>query len=186
MGSRFGRRKKKALELKIAQLEKDYEISRLAAKNEQRSIQSALDESHKTLRKVAHILGNNFVGLPVETEEVKEIQARYRKFIERDLGFFSFASHGMANSFVDSSLIWLETYRSSAYLDEARRMIHMRFQSESDGVGYGLSDHAWINMSEKQLTDTLVEQIAPDMAKHLINIRRKALKPYTDSSKNFY
>ena len=59
------------------------------------------------------------------------------------------------------------------HADELRGMIHMRYRSISGEVAYSLSDNSWRKLSEAHLVDLLKQQIAPEMAQHLIRERKR-------------
>lgn len=171
MSKRFGRNQKRAMRNKIQNQCKllEHHIGFID------SLNVDLRHANEIINRTADILGEHFASLPVKTKEVKEIQDRYRYSVR--IPSPSYVSHGeMAiRSFVDSTLSYIETHEANMFVDELRHTIHMRYQSLSGCAAYGLSEKAWRSLSEDQLVNLIKEQIAPEMASHLVRQKKKSL-----------
>lgn len=171
MSKRFGRNQKRAMRNKIQNQEKllEHHIEIIS------SLNWDIRQANEIINRTADILGEHFASLPVKTKEVKEIQNRYRYSVRMSVP--SYASHGeMAiRSFVNSTLSYIDTYQAALSIDDLRNTMHMRYISHSGSVGYGLSETVWRKLSEDQLIALLREQIAGDMATHLVRQRKKAM-----------
>lgn len=163
MGKRFGRNQKRAMreQIRLAELVisiRDKTVSQL---------EMDLKEANTVIERTSQVLGDHFVTLPIKTVEVEEIIKRYK------VSIFQPNRNYAINSAVMQALdlLNIDTYRASLRVDELRGTIHMRYQSISGDVGYGLSEHAWRKLSKGHLIELLAKQIAPEMAKHLVENR---------------
>lgn len=170
MGKRFGRNQKRKMRLQIQEQARLIDRNNLGIS----SLGSALQQANETINFTAEILGQHFIGLPVKTVEVKELLQRYEYAIHQPVSNLLHASCNPVAGFVDAALGYIETHQGVVYADELRHLVHMRYSSRSGAVGYGLSDHAWRNLTEKQLIKLMQEQVAVDMATLLVRERKKA------------
>lgn len=170
MGRRFGRNQKRAMRNKIqAQellLEKHIDI--IAEKN------TELRQANEIIKDTAILLGEHFATLPVQTAEVKEIRERYEYSTQRTPNYWN-ACNTPITAFVQHALCYIDTHQADAKIDELSGAIHMRYKSISGKVSYGVSMEAWRRLPEEILVKKFAEQIAQDMAIHLVRERKKAL-----------
>lgn len=166
MSKRFGRNQKRALRAQIREKEQVIEFKDQA----NRELLRRLNEANTVIERTSQVLGDHFVTLPVKTREVEEILEQFK------VSIFQPGRSYAINSAVMRALevIDIDTYRASLRVDELRGTVHMRYQSISGDVGYGLSEQAWRKLSEAHLIDLVTNQIAPEMAKHIVRERKKA------------
>ena len=171
MSKRFGRNQKRAMRNKIQNQEKllEHHIEIIS------SLNGDVRQANEIINRTADILGEHFASLPVKTKEVEEIQNRYQYAVHKPVVFGRDYNQDPTMAFVDNTLGYIETHESRLSVDELRHTIHMRYISESGHVGYGLSEKAWRSISEKQLVNLIKEQIAIEMATHLVRHRKKSL-----------
>lgn len=165
MGKRFGRNQKRAMreQLHLAKLviaSRDKTVCNLEAD---------LKQANTVIERTSQVLGDHFVTLPIKTHEVEEILERFKVSIFQPNRSYTINSAVMQAL----DLIDIDTYRASLSVDELRGTIHMRYQSISGDVAYGLSEHTWRKLSEGHLIELLKQQIAPAMAYHLIREQKK-------------
>ena len=165
MGKRFGRNQKRAMreQLHLAKLviaSRDKTVCNLEAD---------LKQANTVIERTSQVLGDHFVTLPIKTHEVEEILERFKVSIFQPNRSYTINSAVMQAL----DLIDIDTYQASLKVDELRGTIHMRYQSISGDVGYGLSEHAWRKLSEGHLIELLRQEIAPAMAYHLIREQKK-------------
>lgn len=174
MGKRFGRNQKRAMRSQIQNQ------AELIKRNEYafNSLNADLHEANNIINFTAEVLGQHFVSLPVKTKEVKEILSHYEYYIERPIGIGA-DWHRPIRSFVDTALSRIDVYHAEVEADELRGMIQMRYTSRCGAVGYGLSQHAWRNLSENQLIELVKAQIAPKMATLLVRDMKEAVKRWS-------
>ena len=170
MSKRFGRNQKRAMRNKIQNQEKllEHHIEIIS------SLNWDIRQANNIVNRTADILGEHFASLPSKTTEVKEILPRYRNFTPHQSSYTS-GPISTAAIFVDNALDYIDTYQAALSIDDLRKTMHMRYISHSGSVGYGLSDTAWRKLSEDQLVCLIKEQIAGDMATHLVRQRKKAM-----------
>ncbi len=170
MSKRFGRNQKRAMRNKIQNQENllNAHIDQIG------SLNTRLHQANEIINLTADILGQHFVGLPVKTNEVKELLRRYEYAIHQPVSNLLPALHNPMADLVDAALGYIETHQGVVYADELRDQVHMRYTSESGDVAYGLSNMAWCRLSEDQLVKLVKDQIAPDMAKLLVRERKKS------------
>lgn len=177
MARRFGRRQKRVMRNQITHAEK--RVHELSVNKQQLEALIQLgNEKIKELSYIANmtaeILGEYFVGLPAKTLEVKEIQSQYRMPIRTYHDYADTTS--VQPQFLRDALTYIETYQSSAHWDQLRGMMHLRYQSESSAVGYGLSEIAWSRLSENQIVELVQREIAPSMAKLLTKDQKNIVR----------
>ena len=165
MGKRFGRNQKRAMREQIRNNEQWIETKNQTILE----LKRMLNESNTVIERTSQVLGDHFVTLPIKTHEVKEILERFK------VSIFQPNRNYAINSAVMQALdlIDIDTYQASLKVDELRGTIHMRYQSISGDVGYGLSEHTWRKLSEGHLIELLRQEIAPAMAYHLIREQKK-------------
>lgn len=169
MSRRFGRNQKRAMRAKIADLEcltelQDKKIADL--QNDNRL-------ANKVIERTAQVLGDHFATLPVKTFEVKEMLCNFQVSIFRPN-----REYHIQRAVMDAlNTVDVDVYRARLHVDELRSMIHLRYESESGQVGYGLSQQAWSRLREGQIQEMLEKQIAPEMARLLARGRNKR-QPY--------
>lgn len=165
MGKRFGRNQKQAMRehIRLAELviaSRDKTISRL---------EIDLKEANIIVNRTAEVLGQHFVSLPVKTLEVEEIIGRFHhEVFNRNSIFLGTQSNTHVRSLALYAVEYIDTHKASAQIDELQRMIHMRYQSISGDVAYGLSQKAWLRLSDNQKINLIKNDIAYSMAKHLV------------------
>lgn len=165
MAKRFGRNQKRAMRNRIQSLE-------WAIESQKELFEQVRDERNQlrvVVERTSQVLGDHFVSLPVKTVEVEDILDRFR------VSIFQPNRVSIISSAVMRALdcIEMDIYQSSLHADELRQQIHLRFASISGQVGYSISDAAWLALSEAHLRDLVMKQIAPEMAKLLIQERKK-------------
>jgi len=166
MSRRFGRNQKRAMRAQIRANEKIVECKTQAIKEMRRD----LDEANAVIERTAQVLGDHFVTLPVKPVEVRDLLEQFRvPIFQPNRSYAINAAVMRALEVID-----IDTYRASLRVDELRGTVHMRYQSISGDVGYGLSEHAWRKLSEAHLVDLVTNEIAPEMAKYLVSERKKA------------
>lgn len=170
MSRRFGRNQKRAMRNKIQNQEKllEHHVEIIS------SLNWDIRQANNIVNRTADILGEHFASLPAKTTEVKEILPRYRHFTPHQASYAS-GPINTAAIFVDNALDYIDTYQAALSIDDLRKTMHMRYISHSGSVGYGLSETSWRKLSEDQLIALLREQIAGDMATHLVRQRKKAM-----------
>lgn len=168
MGKRFGRNQKRAMRLQLQQ--KDDLIAKKV--ESMRLLKNELGHANHVINLTADILGEHFVSLPVKTTEVEEIQERYQYCLKRPHHEFNYDNAAMKMNMLEYTLDYLDTYQASAYTDELRSMIHMRYKSINGKVAYGLTDKAWTMLSEHHLVPLKTKFIAEEMAKLLVKERK--------------
>lgn len=166
MSRRFGRNQKRAMRAQIRANEKIIECKTQSIKEMRRD----LDEANAVIERTSQVLGDHFVTLPVKTVEVKDLLERFQVSIFQPNRSYAINAAVMRAL----EVIDIDVYRASLRVDELRGSIHMRYQSISGDVGYGLSEDAWRKLSEAHLIDMVTKQIAPEMAKFLVRERKKA------------
>lgn len=165
MSKRFGRNQKRKMREQVKLLERSVRY-----KNEQISeLRNELYSSSVVIGRTKQVLGDHFATLPVQTLEVKDMLQRFK------VSIFKPSHYQDVNASVLDALnyIDMDTHQASVHADELRGTIHMRYRSISGEVAYSLSDHAWRKLSEVHLIELLKQQIAPEMAQHLIRERKK-------------
>ena len=169
MSKRFGRNQKRAMRNKIQNQEKllEHHIEIIS------SLNWDIRQANEIINRTADILGEHFASLPVKTKEVKELRDYYEYAILRPVGY---VDQGQVGSFVDTALSRIDVFHAELKADELRGMMQMSYSSRCGAVGYGLSEHAWRNLSEKQLIELVKDQIAPKMATLLVRDMKKAVK----------
>ncbi len=165
MSRRFGRNQKRAMRehIRLAELviaSRDKTVWQL---------EQDLKEANTVIERTSQVLGDHFVTLPIKTSEVEEILQRFQVSI-----FQPGRSRAISSAVMQAlALIDIDTYRASLRVDELRGTVHMRYQSISGDVAYGLSEHTWRKLSEGHLIELLKQQIVPAMAYHLIREKKK-------------
>lgn len=166
MSKRFGRNQKRAMREQIRTNEQWIETKNQTILE----LKSMLNEANTVIERTSQVLGDHFVTLPVKPVEVEEVLERFQVSIFQPCRSYAINSAVMQAL----NLIDIDTYRASLRVDELRGTVQMRYESISGVVGYGLPDHAWRKLSEAHLVELVKNQIAPEMAKHLVRERKKA------------
>lgn len=168
MGKRFGRNQKRAMRehIRLAELvisSRDKTVYQL---------EMDLKQANSVVNRTAEVLGSHFVSLPVKTLEVEEIVGRFQhEVFDRNSIFLGTQSNTHVRSTVMQAIEYIEVFRASAQIDELQRMIHMRYESISGAVAYGLSQKVWLMLPDKQKIELIKNDIAHSMAKHLVENR---------------
>lgn len=174
MARRFGRNQKRAMRnqftSQLTELRNQYDELKKIVACKNRIIHTLT----KTVDLTAEILGEHFAGLPVKTVEVNDLLERYEYAVRQPACSWANEIDPRA-IFVDQALCHIDTYQADARLDEITGNMHMRYKSISGIVAYGISNSTWNTLSEKRLVDMFTEQIANEMAVHLVRERKKAL-----------
>lgn len=177
MARRFGRNQKRAMRNQIQSQEKLLEQHIEHIEQHIKHISSLnhdLRQANEVINLTAEVLGEHFAGLPVKTVEVNDLLERYEYAVRQPA--CSWANEIDPGAiFVDQALCHIDTYQADARLDEITGNMHMRYKSISGIVAYGISNSTWNTLSEKRLVDMFTEQIANEMAVHLVRERKKAL-----------
>lgn len=171
MSKRFGRNQKRAMREKI----KEAEYFNQLCSELMKSVRTERDDLREVVDRTKCVLGEHFISLPLKTLEVKDILDRFQVTPFQPHKFFTPNQSREMQAMVLESLHYLEmeTHQSSLRVDELRGTIHMRYRSISGEVAYSISEHAWHKLSEAHLVDLLKQQIAPEMAQHLIRERKR-------------
>lgn len=171
MSKRFVRNQKREMREQIEQLEQSIKMTNAIFDRVRRE----RDALRETVERTEQVLGQHFISLPVKTLEVKEILDRFQAIQLQPYNFFIHSRSNEMQAMVLESLHYLEmeTHQSSLHVDELRGTIHMRYRSVSGDVAYSISDDAWRKLPEAHLIELLKQQIAPEMAQHLIRERKK-------------
>lgn len=170
MSRRFGRNQKRAMRNQIQLQEKllEQHIEHISSLNHD------LRQANEVINLTAEVLGEHFATLPVQTAEVKEIRERY-EYPKRQTSRYSFGGMNPVISAVQYSLCYIDTYQADAKVDELSGAVHMRYESISGDVAYGVSEEAWRRLPEEILVNKFAEQIATKMATVLVRAKKKMI-----------
>lgn len=170
MARRFGRNQKRAMRNQIQLQEKllEQHIEVIGSHTKE------LYQANQIIKMTAKVLGEHFVTLPVQTVEVKEIRERYEYMPTRSVRYWPNHNHEIAN-FVQHALCYIDTYQADAKVDELSGAMHMRYESISGDVAYGVSEEAWRRLPEEILVNKFAEQIATKMATVLVRAKKKMI-----------
>jgi hypothetical protein len=177
MSKRFGRNQKRSMQQQINKLvgqNADLEHGINMANGLSQSIRRDLDDARQTIREVAYVLGDTFIGLPVQSQYVSQLMDRYRvakvsgmRDFERALSEPRAAmemTHVMINE--------LQGNRFKTTRDHMRDMIHVRYVTPHGDWQYALSEQAWRSAPTESLKKRIAQDIAEQLAHQLINQAR--------------
>lgn len=161
MSKRFGRNQKRAMRTKIAEFKSELDFER----GQSRRLRDKVAETDRSIRRIAEILGENFIGLPPQYLEIRNPDEPTG--ISKRQSISVWAPDSEVERAVVHSVINLQHSRFSGVLDKLRGDIHFRYRAPTGEVGYSISLESWQRMSSSMRYDTAVHEISRSMAEFL-------------------
>lgn len=173
MSKRFGRNQKRRMQHEIDCLtnhQENLQRSIYMADGLAREIRRELDDTRRTIRQVAYVLGETFIGLPVKSTHIERLMDRYR--IAKHDAMHSFeraiSEPRIAMEMTHVMTEALQGNRLEFARDQLRNMTHMRYVTPRGEWEYAISEDAWRTAPSKELELLLIKDIAEQMAHALI------------------
>jgi hypothetical protein len=177
MSKRFGRNQKRSMRKEIDKLagrNADLECGINLAHGLSQSIRRDLDDARQTIREVAYVLGDTFIGLPVQSRSVSQLMGRYRIASHQSINSFDLPINDprAAMEMTHVMIGELQCNRLKTTRDHMRGMIHIRYVTPQGNCEYAISEQAWRSAPTELLKKELTRDIAHQMAHLLINQAR--------------
>lgn len=162
MSRRFGRNQKRAMQKSIEQLKSSLQMQEGLA----RHMRERMSESDYTIRLVAEILGENFVGLPPEEISIEDSSQTVSVHARHGSDIRMMRDEDVMRG-LQFSIHRLEKMQLSIQRDKMMGDIHFRYSTPSGDVGYTVSRSTWDSLPKSVRFEIAYHNIAKDMAHYL-------------------